>query len=1314
MKKFTLLIFAFCAFIATMEAQFIQPNSSFHGARSLGVENRQQPSVSIEQLLARLQQNQTGLDSQQFTAAERQALSAYYRAQNSANRGPAATLLTEGFDDITTLPGAGYSLVNASDIPGATNWFQGNDVVFPSQSGGPTSYIGANFNNTSGSVINNFMITPVLNLENGDEIIFWTRTTTASTFPDRLEVRLDPTGANTNPTGPASVGSYTELLLEINPTLVTGVYPDVWTEFTATVSGLTGATDTRVAFRYWVTDGGPAGSNSDYIGIDSLTIEEGTGGGGGGDPTVFAANIRASCGLDFGSFPLPGPYTLAPIAPNASSIYGGDFDENGTLYAFNGTTSTLLSLDETTGAETTIGPITGLLATETLRGMAWNDADSTMYVLAGAGEVGSVYTINLTTAVATLVGSSTITGWLPIWLAIDSNGNAFMADVGLDSLYSVDLTTGTATLVGPLGVNINFAQDADFDPDTDTLYMAAYIGGGVNLFASVDTATGVATPLGSVNADCAELGLVAIKGTSGGGGGCTPDSLTTLFAGGNGGSPGGAVYFDISVGASDIEVSSFDMNTASTAAFNMDVYVFEGTYVGNQANPALWGAAVAIGSGTGAGIGIPSTATLDAPIMMTAGTTYAVALVFDSTAAHTYTNGDGTNQNYSNGDITLDLGSASNVPFTNPIFDPRIWNGSVGYCVGGGGGPTCTSTAYDSTAVPFDIDGAGTSTADCANAPNLIPITVADIGTIGTGAILENITIDIAHTFSADLDLYLVSPNGTELLLANDLGGGTDDGYNGTMFEDGGADITLATAPFGVGPYEPVGGTFAAAFAGEDITGVWSLKVCDDAGGDSGQVLQFSMSICVPPVFTNDDCENAIALACGDSVVGETITATDSGGNASPDVFYKFTGNGSPQLVTISLCAATDFDSILRIFDDCNLANELAFNDDSCGLQSEVSFTSDGTSTYYIMVEGFGSSSGNFSLDVTCTDPLPNDECSGAIAVSCGDSVTGTTVGATVDTAPTCGTPITSPGVWYSLNDDSGLPGDITVSLCNGTNFDSKISVYSGTCSALVCVDGNDDACGLQSEVTFASNGNTQYYILIHSFGGATGNFTLDVTCTPTPPPNDMIVNSIDVDEIGFPYTDPSVAMPAATTENGNPVDCDLTGANGVWYNFVSGGDGTAIASIVTPGGASSVTFYTAPNENASETDLTLVPQQSNQCGPGTSASIFTLAGQAYYVFVLNTGAVTDITIDGTNLGVSDNTIAGFSYYPNPTNGVLNLKSVENIEQVALYNLLGQRVVYSQVGATESKVDVSGLSTGTYLMKVTVNGQIGTYKVLKQ
>ena len=211
-----------------------------------------------------------------------------------------------------------------------------------------------------------------------------------------------------------------------------------------------------------------------------------------------------------------------------------------------------------------------------------------------------------------------------------------------------------------------------------------------------------------------------------------------------------------------------------------------------------------------------------------------------------------------------------------------------------------------------------------------------------------------------------------------------------------------------------------------------------------------------------------------------------------------------------------------------------------------------------------------------------------------------------------------------------------------------------------------------------------------------------------------MIANSIDVDEIGIPYTDPDVPMPAATTEGGNPTGCNIDGANGVWYNFTPVGDGEATATITSPAGASVVTFFEAPDENASETDLTLVAQVTNQCLPGTSSTINTTAGQTYYVFVVNTGGRTDITIDGTLLSVEDNTIDGFSYYPNPADNALTLRAIDNIENVAIYNILGQKVVDQTIGNVTTELDISALSTGTYIMKVSVNGEIGTYKVIKR
>lgn len=82
-------------------------------------------------------------------------------------------------------------------------------------------------------------------------------------------------------------------------------------------------------------------------------------------------------------------------------------------------------------------------------------------------------------------------------------------------------------------------------------------------------------------------------------------------------------------------------------------------------------------------------------------------------------------------------------------------------------------------------------------------------------------------------------------------------------------------------------------------------------------------------------------------------------------------------------------------------------------------------------------------------------------------------------------------------------------------------------------------------------------------------------------------------------------------------------------------------------------------------------------------------------------------------LSVNDNTLEGFSFYPNPTNNILNINANKNIQSVALYNLLGQEVLTSTIEATSSEISLSGLSAGTYIMKVTVDGQTGTFKVMK-
>lgn len=181
-----------------------------------------------------------------------------------------AASLTEGFD---TVPPAGWTTVNNSVPIGSTGYFQGNPAVFEAFEGGPTSYIGVNFNSGGGvAEISNWLITPTLTFDNGDVVSFYTRTGTGSTYPDRLQLRFSDVGGVNVGSTPTSVGSFTTLLLDINPSVAVGGYPEDWTMFSATISGLSGPTTGAVAFRYLASDGGPFGSNSNYIGIDSFSI----------------------------------------------------------------------------------------------------------------------------------------------------------------------------------------------------------------------------------------------------------------------------------------------------------------------------------------------------------------------------------------------------------------------------------------------------------------------------------------------------------------------------------------------------------------------------------------------------------------------------------------------------------------------------------------------------------------------------------------------------------------------------------------------------------------------------------------------------------------------------------------------------------------------------------------------------------------------------------------------------------------------------------------------------------------------------------
>lgn len=202
----------------------------------------------------------------------------------------AAQPITEGFDNVAGLSAQGWVFINASALANpAAIWTQGNPLTdaITAHSGPPTSFVvvdytSTNETNPTGGTISNWLITPLRTFNNGDVIRFFTQKPVPNPgedYPDRMQVRLSATTTPPAFSSPTDVGAFTTLLLDINPLLgmnnpdgTTGNgYPTVWTPYTLTLSGLSGPTQGRIGFRYFVTDGGINGKNSDEIAIDTFS-----------------------------------------------------------------------------------------------------------------------------------------------------------------------------------------------------------------------------------------------------------------------------------------------------------------------------------------------------------------------------------------------------------------------------------------------------------------------------------------------------------------------------------------------------------------------------------------------------------------------------------------------------------------------------------------------------------------------------------------------------------------------------------------------------------------------------------------------------------------------------------------------------------------------------------------------------------------------------------------------------------------------------------------------------------------------------------
>lgn len=83
-------------------------------------------------------------------------------------------------------------------------------------------------------------------------------------------------------------------------------------------------------------------------------------------------------------------------------------------------------------------------------------------------------------------------------------------------------------------------------------------------------------------------------------------------------------------------------------------------------------------------------------------------------------------------------------------------------------------------------------------------------------------------------------------------------------------------------------------------------------------------------------------------------------------------------------------------------------------------------------------------------------------------------------------------------------------------------------------------------------------------------------------------------------------------------------------------------------------------------------------------------------------------------LAIEDLQIQEIVLYPNPVSEILHIEAQQDIENMIVFNLLGQELYKQAVDATQATINMSGWSAGTYLINIRSHQATQTYKIQKQ
>lgn len=450
---------------------------------------------------------------------------------------------------------------------------------------------------------------------------------------------------------------------------------------------------------------------------------------------------------------------------------------------------------------------------------------------------------------------------------------------------------------------------------------------------------------------------------------------------------------------------------------------------------------------------------------------------------------------------------------------------------------------------------------------------------------------------------------------------------------------------------------------------------------------------------------------------------------------------------------------------------------DNDGVSNETLNLFSPETTYDVFVQSYCENTDTYSQAIgpvtftTLAEIPENDACSSAEFI---DSMPFSTEmnanGATNNNGfiTVCGGLGMNDGVWYSFVGDGY---QITITVEETTDWNSEIGLYSGSCNNLSCVESVDTEESIQ-QIVFNSQEGENYFINIGVNSGTNnaleGAFELEISTLGPPPcaePSAIIIQNIEFNSVSLSWSEngeanqwevyyglinfdpetegemivvenePQVTLPnlVSSTTYGVYIksicefnESDLIGP----VNFITQ---TQICADPTNLSISNITETSAEVswvENGAATEWLIVYGTpgfdpafegveviDNDGVLGETLTGLEAGTYEVYVYSICSESVSNISepevFSTANLSTQNHLFNTFKYYPNPVNSKLNLEANSRIDRVEIYNITGKKIYSNTIGSLTHQLDVSFTSAGIYLMKVYIEDQEKTFKLIK-